>query len=334
MSILFYDGVCPKEYTLNTLESSTLGGTEATVLRIAERLVDQNHTVNIAQRHRKLVDSEVSKNLYYISLNECLPYKPNIVITLRDAGHYIANKVKYPNAKHYLWLHDHISSDYYYHLHQHFEHLDSAHIICVSEYHKANLIAMMYNTLLSKQGKFKISVIYNPIASYCSKRNDVIDRNKLVYFSSPHKDLEGVLKLFSMVYRVDPTMRLYLGNPGYLADEKDLPDGVISLGSLPHKEIMSHVSNALCVFYPNTKFPETFGLVYAESNAMGTPVLAHPIGAAREILYHPKETMDCRNYKEVVERVLAWKNGDRPIVSLKKEFTLPVVINEWKKLLL
>lgn len=312
MKILFHDGVSPHSYSPTSLHERPMGGTEATVIRVSEGLKTKGHEVI-------LINDTISSN----------QINPNIVITLRDAGHYVLNQRRWPNAKHFLWLHDLVSGDYQSHLQHHLGGRKGT-IVTVSEFHKTNIISTLQEVL--KEGNIRVKRVYNPLADYCIKDSTTIDPYKLVYFSSPHKGLDYVLQLFQYVRNIDPRFTLIIANPGYYADKVSLPEGVINVGSLKHKEVVDQVRSSLCVFYPNISFPETFGLVYAEADAVGTPVLAHPIGAAKEILFHPHETMDCRDYKSVVNRVIAWSNGDRPIVQGKKEFRLDSVVNEWLKL--
>lgn len=314
-SVLFYDGVTPHSYTFDSLDTRPMGGTEATVIRVANGLKAKGVTVAFEQPRTDAGSVQ---------------HNPTHVITLRDAGHYMANKLKYPRAQHYLWVHDVVGGDYQTHLRMHLTGQQAA-LIAVSDFHKTNIVQGIYQEALG--GTIRVKRIYNPLADYCVKTDSVYNNKQLAFFSSPHKGLEYTLKLFSYVRNIDPEFTLVLANPGYYTDKADLPSGVINKGSLPHKEVIEVVRNSLCVFYPNTSFAETFGLVYAEANAVGTPVLAHPIGAAREVLSHPSETMDCRLYKEVVDKVIKWSKGERPIVTAKPEFKLDAVISEWLKLL-
>lgn len=331
-SVLFYDGVTPKQYTLDSLTNDVLGGTEATVLRVAQGLADGiyrgENLIYIEQRHRTALEEDIS--LIYLPLESTYEQEPKVVITLRDAGHYIANKKRFPNSIHYLWLHDLVSGEYQSHLQHHLNN-QKATIIAVSDFHKANITDRLYNECL--KGNIRIKRVYNPLAEYCIKTEQPYTNKKLVYFSSPHKGLDSVVKLFSYIRNIDPEFKLFIANPGYLVDSEHDDEGIVNLGSLTHAEVVDQVRTSLCVFYPNTSFAETFGLVYAEANAVGTPVIAHPIGAAKEILSHPHETFDCRDYKEVVDRVIRWSKGERPIVSVRREFRLETVISEWKKLI-
>lgn len=330
-SIVFYDGVCPKPYDVGTANTEGLGGTEATVIRIAEALQATGlFNVTVKQRARTSMGF-TQHGVVYTSLDSLTGQDADYVVTLRDAGHYLANKTKYPHrTKHYLWLHDMPTGVYRDHLLGHLENA-KANIIAVSDYHKHVIIDNLYHTML--KGNVSVRRVYNPLAEYCIKDTTPVNYNRLVFFSSPHKGLKQVLELFKMIRRLDSSITLGIANPGYFTNNEELPEGVTNFGSLPHKQVIDLVRSSLCTFYPNSTFPETFGLVYAESDAVGTPVVAHPIGAAREVLFHPKEVLDCRDYKEVVDRVLAWKNGERPTVQARQEFKLINVIAEWKKIL-
>lgn len=334
MNILIYDGVCPEPYTTESVKSKPVGGTEATVLRVAEGFLSRGHGVVLAQRNREVAETFGGELLYTTLAFTPLPEtSPQVVITLRDAGHYVANQKRFPKAKHYLWLHDVVSGEYRDHLlhHLNLSAESKVHVVCVSDFHKTNVIDNLRE--IAARGNLRVTRIYNPIAPYVVKDpNVMIDHNKLVFFSSPHKGLKETAHMFQMIRRIDPEMRLYVANPGYFPDATDFPEGMVNVGVLPHKQVLEHVRNALCVFYPNYVFAETFGLVMAEANAVGTPVLTHPLGAANEVLEHPHQFLDCRNYKDVVDRVLHWKNGNRPVVSGRPEFKLDNVLKDWVRL--
>lgn len=51
--------------------------------------------------------------------------------------------------------------------------------------------------------------------------------------------------------------------------------------------------SALCLFYPQTSFAESFGLVIAEANAVGTPALLHAgLGANEEFASSTEQCVD------------------------------------------
>lgn len=98
----------------------------------------------------------------------------------------------------------------------------------------------------------------------------------------------------------------------------------------------------------------------AESNAVGTPVITHAIGAAPEILADerqlimiPKgrmrldaiqhkmpwlrgatEALYSRlgGYDGFIDRLVSWRSGSRPVVGPRPEFGLERVVGEWSVL--
>jgi Glycosyl transferases group 1 len=165
-----------------------------------------------------------------------------------------------------------------------------------------------------------------------------------------------------------PDLRLRVGSPGYkslrrarIESVDGKIDGVDWLGALPHERILQEVRTALCVFYPNFVLPETFGLVLAEAKAVGTPVLTHACGAASEVLADPRMllpvTPSLRVYEQAasripsglrrfvalwaeplglfqpyVNRLHAWRYGERPAVGPDARFRLSVVAQRWRAL--
>jgi glycosyltransferase involved in cell wall biosynthesis len=354
MKLLFVDTVAPKPYSKQTLVDGVLGGTEATIIRIAEKL-----NADVMQSCRSHSEGR------YHSLN--LALEPTHVVTLREPKFCLEQARKYPNAKHYLWLHDlaapvmdrgkklkHFASDL-------FEHRIT--VVCVSDFHANQVMENFLSFPLGKRPK--VVRIYNPVdVSSIDNCEASIDRNKLVFFSSPHKGLEFTLHVFNYLHKRNRKLKLFIANPGYryFSNQKFQRDsGIINLGTVPHHVILSHVQSALCTFYPNYEYPETFGLVLAESNALETPVLAHSIGAANEILIAKEQFVNIprfrsiadaiywrapglRRYGEMVmgvmgffrayeERIREWQ-FERLKVHGNSEFSIDLIAAAWNKLLL
>lgn len=329
--VLFYDTVCPKQYDLHTLETEALGGTEATVIRVAHALAKLGKRVTMAQHNR-----HAFKNVQGVSyLNPSLSAQDDYdtIVLIRNFSAIPELSVRYKNAKIIVWLHD-LAAPW---LLMNSEVIKKYKplIITVSDFHKTN-IQQALRSHLDVLDMPPVKRIYNPLAEYCNReRSEAHDPDKLIFFSSPHKGLLDTLKLFVRLKTFNPNFKLYIANPGYLELPDNLGDltDVVILNKLPHKEVIEHVKNSLCVFYPNYVFPETFGLVLAEANAVGTPVLTHRHGAAGEVLCHPAETVDCREIKAVVDRVMSWYNGSRPIVKGKDDFNLSHIAKQWMKIL-
>jgi glycosyltransferase involved in cell wall biosynthesis len=176
--------------------------------------------------------------------------------------------------------------------------------------------------------------VYNPVAPGLAPDDTPWDPDKLVFLSSPHKGLDQVYEAFRVLRRRIPSVRLHVANPGYLARRFPEVGGVVSLGTLPHPQVARHLREALCLFYPQATFEETFGLVFAEAHAVGTPVLAHPLGAAPEVIACGRQLCDVTDIEEVCERIGRWRTGARPAPAHRPEFQLSAVIDVWERLLI
>lgn len=332
-SILITDFTCPYPYDYNTLDTEGLGGTEATVLRIAKGL-SKHYDVYIMQHNRKK-DVNVNESLHL-----CTPlildklHGPISVINLRSVLPLPFLRDKYPDTNLILWLHDLEQQNGQ--MVQHRELIENMKltIVTVSNYHLTQI------TDIALQRRFDwpnyvVKRIYNPIEPKLKPGRKKVDPNKLVFFSSPHKGLDVALKKFSMLQTYYPKLSLYVSNPGYIASNLESKGGVVNLGSLAHKDIIEHVKTAFCVFYPNTNYStrETFGLIFAEANAVGTPVLTHGQGAAREVLSDSDQIVDCTNDLLLKDRFTKWVEQGRPKVYLKDTFKLDNVIHEWLKII-
>lgn len=325
-TILFLDTVCPRPYDTATLGLPGQGGTESTVTKVAEGLAATGQfNVVVSQHNRESAGQGLAQ---YPGSHDIFP-TPHYVVCLRDPRSLIRARQKYPRAKLYLWSHDLASKSLIPNLADFTESGCSANIV-VSQFHRTQTIETLI-PLGYSGGQFKNVVIYNPIDNELDYDASVpYDKNKLCFISSPHKGLEYALQIFQNLKNFNPDFKLHITNPGYYRDHVSDASGVVNLGSVPHAEVVRHLRESLCLFYPNIVFPETFGLVLAESNAVGTPVLTHRMGAAPEVLDMPHvEAIDCRNPRSVIEKVMLWYNGDRPTVRAKKHFRLKRIVNDW-----
>lgn len=333
--LLFIDTCAPSEYSDITLKNKPLGGTEGTCIRVAEGLAKTGeYRVYVAQEKRKGVyDSAAGVTYLPIDCLREFVRRPEFIVCLRDPGALKLARQVSKDARVYLWLHDFNQNE----VARSVQDLYKVTVICVSDYHKTQVVeAFRRNPDASYSAQVVVKRIYNPVADELQPDSTPVDRNKLVWLSSPHKGLDYAISLFRDVSRVSGCLRLFVGNPGYLPDSElssGTTDNLVFLGSLPHSDIIYHVRNSLAVFYPNCVFPETFGLVLAEANAVGTPVLTSHLGAAPEVLSPAySQCLDVKNKQAVISRILAWQK-DRPAVSCKPAFRLTAVIEAWKEVL-
>lgn len=344
MNILFVDWAWHgPAYDSRSLAQSALGGSESTLVRIATALAT-THTVSVAQSNR--TTTEVHDGVRYINAADMAALAKqqcvDVCIIMRKIRHTQTIANQFPKAKILVWLHDYLplKSRIYGNAIMRAD----AQIITVSHTHAGHTAAVFGNGWRkayqekdrSKAARWPISTIYNPIADELQPDNTHVDPNKLVFFSSPHKGLPQVLNHFKALRAVIPSLKLHIANPGYRAGTSTTQDlqsaGIEVLGNLPQAAIHAHVRSALCVFYPQSVFPETFGLVYAEANAMGTPALAHDFGAAAEIL-SSTQLINAHNPTDILTRIQAWHAGQRPTVTLPQHLRLAHVTEQWQALL-
>jgi glycosyltransferase involved in cell wall biosynthesis len=348
---LFFDPVCKQPYDTRTLRQEAMGGTEATVTRVADAL-----DALVVQHNRKESYGRYRKP-------EKMPEVASVVIN-RDSRALPVVRDLYPNARIYLWLHDQFrpgskragwlatTADLLGEL--------RVTIVCVSDSQRRGVEAAL--RAMGLGDRVRAHTIYNPIDDSLAPDNSPIDGNKLVFFSSPNKGLKFTLDAFRELRRQMPDLRLVVGNPGYKIRKSVLIEGVEYLGPQPQTRIHEEVRTALCTFFPNFVIPETFGLVFAESNAVGTPVLTHDCGAAVEVLGDRSQilplTLGHRIYETLfsnvppgwragparvaasmglfdayAERIQAWRSGSRPHVGPDPRFRLKTIAEQWRELL-
>lgn len=334
MRVLFVDSVCPKPYDPWVLANEPLGGTEASVIRVAEGLGNKLGMGGkvIVKQHCRTQETFAPSAANYLPFGAHRNESPTHVIVLRAPMALYQARKQFPNAKLYLWCHDIFSGPAWA---EGFKALvDTQTVpIVVSEWHKGQMYGAM-----RQLGCGHLSIpsrrIYNPIDDALVPDDTITDLSKLVFFSSPHKGLEHTLKVFEQFQNFDDLkdMKLYIANPGYFADHKTEQKNVVNLGSLSHSQVIAQVHSSLAVVHLNSVFPETMGIVHAECNAVGTPFLSSRLGATPELADHPGELIDVTNAKAVIERIRQWRAG-RPKVRANPAFRLTRVLKDWQELL-
>ena len=350
-SILFWDPSCLRPYDTGSVLREATGGSESSLSRVADALdahVIQHNRTETAGRYRP---------------PGRIPGITDVVVS-RDARALPIVRELYPDARFHLWVHDQIHpgstrgrrlanmADVLREL--------SVTIVCVSDAQRRGVEATLQR--MDAGDRVRARTIYNPIDGALTPDGSPIDRDKLVFFSSPNKGLRFTLDAFRALRKEMPTLRLLVGNPGYKADTSAHIDGVSWLGPQPQTRIHAEVRTALCTFCPNFVIPETFGLVFAESMALGTPVLTHDCGAASEVVGDREQVLPVTRWQRAyerafgklsphlrsgpaamaarfglfdqhIERVRAWRDGARPHTGPDPRFALATVADQWRALL-
>lgn len=323
-SVIFVDPCAPRAYTPSCIDKARLGGTEATLLKIATALSRRARIV-VHQKHRRETAAEGR-----------IQYRPfeNARSLRRDADHIVViNSWKvalsirkaHPDVPISLWLHvipGRHNRDMGLRLRN-----AGIPIVCVSESHAASLRAFLRS---ADSALPEIMAIHNPVADDLMPDSTVRDANLLLFASAPHKGLSEVLQIFQTIRLQMPSLRLEIADPGYLAWRTCVwPQGTRALGKLSHAALMTRMRSALCLFYPQTSFAETFGLVIAEANAVGTPALLHAgLGANEEVASSTEQCVDGSDPEAVAATIRQWQNRF-PIISGQARFRLAAVVERW-----
>jgi len=332
--ILFVDVTSPLAYDPASGNKQAVGGTESSVMRTAE-LLSLEYDVCVAQQARTnhLV---LGENLAYRPLAEALShFEADEIILLRKFSVLKTLRRQFPRAGLCLWLHTYKSSEYV--LKKPFLQKLKVTLVGNSRTHQTHLDAILNQTVAARLlgfGREKVPVryCYNPIPEPAVKQPARRDPHKLIFLSSPNKGLDQVLEAFQRVRQHVPGLRLCVANPGYRPNAQVANQaGVEALGALPHAQVMRQVAESLCVFYPQDTFAETFGLIYAEANALGVPVLGCDVGAAREILHPANPLVKAGDYPSMVDLIRQWQKQP-PAVNYRSEFSPENVFRQWQAL--
>jgi glycosyltransferase involved in cell wall biosynthesis len=349
-ALLFYDPLCQQPYDTDTLHERALGGTEATLVRIADALgawVMQHNRREDRGRYRR---PQALAGIRTVIINRdarCLPF---------ILEHY-------PEARLVLWLHDRLrpGSRRARWLRESVPLLRGRplSVVCVSDWQRTQVQATLDRLELRD---LRARTIYNPVDEALVPDDTPVDDSKLVFFSSPNKGLAFTLDAFAALRRAQPDLQLVVANPGYKSDRPRRLPNVQFLGAQPQAHVHRQVRGALCTFCPNFVIPETFGLVFAESHALGTPVLTHDCGAALEVIADPQQVLPLRRAYRLYEsllgalpqrwrsaparlaaaaglfeayegRIRTWRRGARPQAVPDARFRLSVVTAQWRALL-
>lgn len=325
MNILFIDLVAYKPYDYTTLKNEPLGGTEATVLRVARGLAKRGHNVTVYQGIRSRRTKQ--QGVLFAHEKTKFPY-PDAVVHLRTGRQMEAYYPAFNRARHYVWHHDLGGQQIIDDIPAYKDFKPG--LIFVSDFHKTQWLTALKG--YDKSVTFRAcEIIYNPV-EVPDIRATKVDPHKLVFLSSPHKGLQQTVHGLRELRKIDPKFTLHVYNPGYYDLELEEEEGVVLHGPRPQAAMLTQVSDALCLFTLNHTFPETFGLVHAECNAVGVPCIAHDFGATHEVL-GPDQVLNTRDLPKVLQRVGAWSWGERPDAVPDERFNTDLIAQQWEGVL-
>ncbi len=342
-TVIIVDATPPKRYDASTLDREPTGGTIGTVIRVAEGL-GKDHDVFVFQSDPPKAPEGTAS---YLPLEEIRSVRdPTACIFVRGnlwkgAASVPAIRQRHPKCKMFYWSHTTMPHPWLTFWGNLYSVLIKRTFLRMArlfrEYHVGVLGTSRFHTQSIQRTlgpDIPIGWIYNPVEEMDTELDSIgYDPDKLLFMSSPDRGLKRALQILSEARKVRSSFRLFVASPGYL--RRSFPDrsDVVRLGPLPRRTLFEHIRGSLCVFYPNLYCAEAFGLIFAESNTLNTPVLTHPLGAAAELLSDPSQLVDCQDPVKVVDRLVAWAAGERPVVRGRKAYSLGHVIPLWEDLL-
>lgn len=312
--VIFIDMVAPYQYEAGEIDRRALGGTEQSVIRMAEGLAERGLNIAVLQERRT---SPIMVRAFYLPLSYSNQITTDRVINLRS----IKGINMFPDAKHYVWCHD-VGDSRLLEWEAPIQ-KRNATIIAVSDWHVSNLRTFLNTPRIIK--------LYSPIDEDCYLPEDKrpqVSNNTMIWLASPHKGLSEALDTFDKLRDASPGIQLLVSNPGYIATRPAPIQSVQYLGSLSRLELRSILPKMLCLFYP-TQFKETFGMIAAESEAMGTPIATYNLAALSESV---GLSGHCQDEEDLITKIIEWQKK-RPVVSGQERFRLKNVLPEWLKVL-
>lgn len=344
MRLLFVDTNSATPYDMATLDACSPGGTITAMMLVAQAL-SREHEVLVAEGALD-ADDRSDPRLGYVTLDTARNLgaeAPDAIIVMRKHRVVPEFARRYPNARMVLWLANFQPPEVMYK--RRWLVTSGCVVVAMSRAHRDQAAKRLNHPL----GKYlswpwcdlDVQYIYNPIPEDLNPDDTPVNMNKVIVFSTANKGLPETLALFERARQEIPELELYVAGskpenmrayPKLRRYAEPRP-GVHMLGRLPQSEVWQHVRESLCVFYPQYVYPETFGLVYAEANAVGTPMIAHDFGAAREVLSDPVQLVDGRDAEAVVRKLVDWRNGQRPVVRAREELRISNIARDWNTLL-
>ncbi len=323
MRVAILDPNAPRPYTTDAASLIGLGGTEMTIAEVARGLV-RDVRLEIHQAARTA--SSCSSGVWFRPYRWKARIRAETIVVINSWKAAVACRKANPDARILLWVHN-VPGRHNRRMGEALREADVT-VVCVSASHARSLRAFLGRSAP------KITHVYNPIPDDLRPLGLSYDPDLLFFASAPHKGLREVFWNFSAVRDVFPTMTLAVADPGYMRwDFGPVPDGVRMVGRQDKARLWEFMERSLCLFYPQTTFAETFGIVLAEANAVGCPVLTHcGLGANDEVVSSIEQCLDCTDTDAVIATIGRWRET-RPKVSGRCDFRLSSVLEDWRTLL-
>lgn len=274
MTIVFHVGYYKKPWNFLDITKNTLGGSEKSVVLLAEDL-GQNNKVYVVG---SVTDGISPNGVYYIPTNKIaeVPIKVDLLVGvnyIHFLKYYEFFKVTYK----WFWMHNTDFYPWYNGVELNAQEYNLSNpkinkIVCLTQWHKQKVMDSY------KIDADKILVIGNPIDTYAFLPYDKNQKipYSFIYSSHAERGLEKVLSEWPTIKEKYAQATLHIATPEYGLEffvdnffHKSIAlDGVTFYGSLAQKELYSLMAKCQIWYYP-TDYEETFCITAVEMMAHG-----------------------------------------------------------------
>jgi len=280
----------------NTLEDSSLGGTETAALQCAQTFADMGHEVIMVNHCLRPGNY---KGVKYVNAQEFQKYfieeKHDVSLVIRHPELFTQ---KHNSKVNILWQHDLAFVNDKERFLDHIWNIDS--VWCQSNFHRNQYQSVMG---LSEDLFWAAGSAIDP--DLFPKEDIPRDKKKLIYTGRPERGLEVLaVDIMPKLLEHDPELKLYITTydnfpqnildliAGIKRQTEGIKNNLIWLPPLTKKELYKQFQDSYLYLYPVTSydktignFEETYCLSIDECMAAGLPFISRPVGAISETLH-------------------------------------------------
>lgn len=291
-----HDGM---SFTGETLRNASLGGTESSVVLLAEALSRRGHKVTVYNNVQTDAEHE---GVLYRSVNAKNGNGTDIGIAVASPKLFAGTHYRLP----ILWLHN--PTNYLKQIKRgNFFPLYRAKPVAV-------LLGNYHDESVSRGLPFRArTIIHHGVdpAFFRSSPTAAPPRRRAIFTSQPYRGLDMILELWPEVMKQVPDAELHVFAPKEHQANRHLQHkGVSFRGSVPRSVLATELLEARVQLIPGHR-DETYCLAAAEALASGVPVITLGTGALRERVTHNKTGFVASTKEAFLAQIVALLMDDR-----------------------
>ncbi len=291
-----------------TLRSASMGGTESSIVQLAEALAVRGHDVRVFNGMREIVH-EFGVGWYPLSEVHSSA-RADVGIAVASPRVFRGLRFRVP----ILWLHNPTTLWRQIKRGNMVELIRTQpHAVLLGQHHDAHV-----PRLLPYRSR---SIIHHGVHSDFIRRDPAltVPAPRALFTSQPYRGLDWLLDLWPEVRAQVPDAELHVFAPkdhqASANAARDADAGVIYRGSVSGPELAAELRRARAQLIPG-HYDETFCLAAAEAIAMGVPVVTRGIGALSERVRDGETGFIAPDREAYVARTVALLSDDRVWIAM------------------